>query len=156
MTETPYTVAIIVDPGFGERVRDIVTRMPAWVVDTEVNRRVAEQVWADSRAAGTYHGDTLTTFRVDSTATAEQWCASILPSVAMHHDAYSHYLGYSAVEVFGAELTPDLRRSFAEYRLTEVSPLPGGFRASTIGGAAADSPNYYPEPRNPPDSPRRA
>ena len=81
MSEPRYVVAIVADPQFGERVRDVHSRDP----------------------------------------------------------------GYSAVEVFGAEPTPALTRVLAKYRLTEVSPFPGGFSAGTAGGVLADSPNY-PDP----------
>lgn len=137
-----YSVAIIVDPNFGERARAVVARMPAWIVDTEVNRHVAEQVWAESHGSDPTRPGGLTTFLVDSSATPEEWCAQILWTVARHHDAYSHDPGYSGIEVFGAEPSEALVQALAELRLTEVRQFSGGFSASTAGGALADSPNY--------------
>ena len=143
-----YSVAIVVDPSFGERVRAVVARMPAWIVDTQVNRDVAEQVWAENHGSDATRPGGLTAFRVDSSATPEEWFAQILRTVAGHHDAYSHDPGYSSVEVFGAEPSEALVRALAEFQLTEVHPFPGGVSASTVGGALADSPNY-PTPSDP-------
>ena len=142
MSAAQYTVAIVVDPTFGEQVRALLERMPVWIVDSDTNRRVAKQIWAESYVADHTGPGGLTTFRAEPTKSPEEWCAAILWSVAGHHDAYSHDPGYSAIEVFGAELTSGLTHALAEFRLTEVRPFPGGFCASTAGGVLADSPNY--------------
>jgi len=141
VSETRYIVAIIVDPEFGERVREVLQRMPVWLVDSEVNRRVAEAIWEGHRADHTQPGG-LTTFRADPARPPDEQCAAILRSIAGHHDEYSHHPGYSGVEVFGAAPTPALVRALAEYRLTAVRAFPGGFAATTAGGERADSPNY--------------
>jgi len=36
------TVAIVVDPQFGERLIELLDRMPVWIADTEANRVAAD------------------------------------------------------------------------------------------------------------------
>ncbi|MGB2715355.1 MAG: hypothetical protein WBC51_14325 [Vicinamibacterales bacterium] len=147
MTETAHVVAIVVDPEFGDRVDDLLSRMPVWMADTKINRVAADRVGASRADSG--HGAShtaigaLTTFTVDANATPESWCIGILDTVAGHHDHYSHSPGYSAVEVYGATPSPALLKAFAECRLTQVTALSEGFRASTPDGQAAASPNDF-------------
>jgi hypothetical protein len=140
-----YVVAIVVDPEFGERVTALLERMPVWMADTETNRTVAGRVRSSPTqpGQGIEYTDVggLTTFTVDAIAPPENWCLGILGTVAGHHDRYSHSPGYSALEVYGVAPTSRLRAALAEYRLTEITLLPDGFRAVTMDGGEAGSPN---------------
>jgi hypothetical protein len=136
-----YVVGIVVDPGFGERVATLLDRMPVWIADTETNRAAVARVSpermrsvedVDHTARGA-----LTTFAVDLKATPESWCLDILDAVAGHHDHYSHSSGYSALEVYGATPSPELLKALAEYGLTEMELLAGGFLVSTKDGREA-------------------
>jgi hypothetical protein len=140
-----YVVAIVVDPEFGDRVTELLERMPVWMADTETNRAIAGRV----RSARTQSGQSIehtaiggvTTFTVDAGTPRESWCLGILGTVAGHHDRYSHSPGYSALEVYGVVPTPRLRAALAEYKLTGITLLSDGFRAVTIDGGEAGSPN---------------
>ncbi len=146
MTSTDtYAVAIVVDPKFGDRVSSLLERMPVWVVDTEINRAAAARARAPRVQPGGGVGHTgigaLTTSTIDKDAAPESWCLGILDTVAGHHDRYAHTRGYSAVEIYGAIPSPGLLRALAAYRLSEITALSGGFRASTADGHPAGSPN---------------
>lgn len=144
MDSASHVVAIVVDPEFGDRVDDLLGRMPVWMADTEANHGAVVRVQTarvksdtvDHTAIGA-----LTTFTIDTDSTPESWCLGILDTVAGHHDRYSHLPGYSAVEVYGVAPSPGLLKALAEYRLTNVTSLSGGFRASTPDGQPAASPN---------------
>ena len=146
MTSTDtYAVAIVVDPEFGDRVSGLLKRMPVWLADTEVNRAAAARARGPRVQPGYSIGHTgigaLTTFTIDKQAPPESWCLGILDTVAGHHDRYSHTLGYSAVEIYGAIPSPELLTALAEYRLSEITAFSGGFRASTADGHPAGSTN---------------
>jgi hypothetical protein len=141
MSDITHVVGVVVDAAFGDRVREVLSRMPVWLADSDANRRAAERARAVMPNTNHIQPGGLTVFRVDPDGTPESWCADILATVAAHHDRYSHAPGCSSIEVFGAEPTPALRRAFASYRLTVVSPRERGFVASTPDGSPACSPN---------------
>jgi hypothetical protein len=145
MTETAHVVGIVVDPVFGDRVDDLLNRLPVWMADTEIHRAAAAQarrLRASSKQSSSHTEiGAVTTFSIDTNATPETWCIEILDTVAGHHDRYSHSPGYSAVEVYGVAPSPGLLKALAEYRLTNLTSLSGGFRASTPDGQPAASPN---------------
>jgi hypothetical protein len=128
MSESRYTVAIVVDPMFGEQLAMLAERLHVWVVDTPPNRVVAERLWA--AASGRHNLDRgVTTFRVNATESPEAWCAGILSAVDLHHGAYAHDPPYSAIEVYGTAPSMTLRAALASVDLSDVELIPGGFRA---------------------------
>src|SRR3954463_6944057 len=137
---TEYVVAIVVDPRFGNRLLDVAERSPVWIADTEGNRDAAEIPRPRGSGSHTEIG-AVTTFTVDRAASPESWCIDILDVVDLHHGRYSHTPGYSAVEIYGAEPSLALLAALAEYRLTTISRIGGGFCASTPDGQPAGSPN---------------
>lgn len=145
MTETAHVVGIVVDPVFGDRVDDLLNRLPVWMADTEINRAAAaraRRLRANSDQSSSHPEiGAVTTFSIDTNATPETWCIEVLDTVAGHHDRYSHSPGYSAVEVYGVAPSPELLEALAKCRLTNVTSLSGGFRASTPDGQPAASPN---------------
>ena len=124
MKEPSATVAIVVDPNFGDRLLSLATQMPGWIADTEANHTCAESIQS-------YDGSNqsnVTTFRVTG-GDVSDWCRVILPQVDLHHGEYSQSPPYRAVEVFGARATADLRRVFSKYGFTISSERSDGFRA---------------------------
>jgi hypothetical protein len=129
---------------FGDRVADLLERMPVWMADTETNRSAASRARTTRIQSQTVNHTAIgavTTVTIDVDSTSEAWCLGILDTVAGHHDRYSHSPGYSALEIYGAEPSPTLVAALAEYRLTDIAAFPGGFRASTSDGQPAGSPN---------------
>jgi hypothetical protein len=143
--DSPHVVGIVVDPSFGDRVDELLQRLPLWIADTEGNRAAIKRVWTRRRNVGESinHTDVgaLTSFTVEPNATPEAWFIGVMNDVAGHHDRYSHLPGYSAVEVYGVTPSAALLAILGEYRLTVISSVPGGFRASTADGEPASSPN---------------
>lgn len=129
MSDSLHRVAIVVDPAFGDQLDALAARMHVWVADTAVNRPAAERVWA----AGTPPdlGSGVTTFKVDSTRSPEEWCASIVGTVEEHHGGFSHDPPVTELEVYGTPPTVSLQAAFATYGFREFTPLGGGFRASS-------------------------
>ena len=140
-----YAVAIVVDPQFGDRLIELLERLPVWIADTETNRTAVARARALRSQSGQSVSHTaigaLTTFPIDTGATPDSWCLGILDTVAGHHDRYSHSPGYSSLEIYGAEPSPALLAALAEYRLTGITALSNGFQASTSDGEPAGSPD---------------
>jgi len=118
--EGSATVAIVVDPDFGDRLAGLVPRMPVWVARTGGNEAAIERLFR--RFRGEQPGP-LTTFVVDSGASREHWCASILATVDEHHGPSSQDPPYRSIEVIGTPLSPALRGicealGFASFRDT--------------------------------------
>jgi hypothetical protein len=95
MTGTPvHVVAIVVHPGFGDRVAELLERMPVWLADTETIHAAAARVRTALGQPQTGNHTAigaLTTFTIDTDSTPEFWCLEILDTVAGHHDHYSHH-----------------------------------------------------------------
>lgn len=117
------SVAIIVDPNFGERLLALANQMPIWMADTPANHASLESL---SSAQGSALN--VTTFRV-SGDDVTRWCSGILPQVDLHHGEYSQTPAYTAVEVFGTAATAELRDAFSAYGFTISSERGDGFRA---------------------------
>ena len=130
----PYTVAVIVDPTFGDRLFDIASRTPVWIVDTPANRTAIERHWAAN--SGQPHTDGVTAFKVDPAASPEDWCLNVLGDVDLHHGVYSHVPPYTVLEIYGVALTQDLRAALGERGFDTVLERADGFRA-TVSNAAA-------------------
>jgi hypothetical protein len=128
-TDARYTVAIVVDVVFAD-ISAVADRLPTWIVETPHNRSVAEQYWREHPALSNAEG--VTTFKVDSTKSPEDWCADILSDIDLHHGFYSHDPPYFAVEVFGVPLSERLRSAFGEFGSTLFQERSNGFRATLL------------------------
>jgi hypothetical protein len=122
-------IGIVLDPEFGERLLTVANEMPVWIVDTPINRSWAERVWSSANVADR---GAVTTFSVNPNQPAEYWCRDILPMIDLHHGKHSQRPAYSAVDVLGTQLTPRLRKIFAEYGFKTLTERPDGFRASRL------------------------
>ncbi len=131
MTDQRATVAIVVDPAFGERIRALAPEMPVWVVDTPVNRAAAQRF----RPNGPDHGARrdITTFIARAGESPEDACMGILPTVDLHHNDLSQSSPYSAVEVFGASPTLELRAALEKLGLVVVEESGSYFVARQRG-----------------------
>lgn len=131
-THADYLVGIVVDPAFGDRLDALAARLPVWIADTEVNRAAAVRVWAAQPALGSTKPGAVTTFKVATRATPEAWCIDVLDDVAEHH------AGYSGGEVYGTPASAALLELLARCGMSEITPVTGGFRATTPDGLPAD------------------
>jgi len=90
LRDPSYVVGIVVDPAFGDRLHEILRRMPVWIAGTDANRRTAESAWIDGPRVEFTEPGGLTTFRINPHGTPEDWFEDVLGKVAGHHDRYSH------------------------------------------------------------------
>jgi len=128
MSTRSHTVALVVDPEFGEQLVALSHRVHVWVVDTPTNRAVAERIWRESGGYSRESG--VTTFTALLTDSAEDIASSQLDSIELHHP------GWSVLEVFGAHPGPILISALRELGLSDVRTTTTGFIASIPPKAA--------------------
>ena len=126
MDDKPFTVGIVVDPSFGERLANLAAEMPVWIADTPGNRVAVERQWRVTPRP--WHLG-VTTFKVNADGASELWCADILSDVDLHHGLDSQDPPYSVVEVFGTLLTEKLATEFNSLGFATFEERHDGFRA---------------------------
>lgn len=126
----PYTVALVVDPTFGEQLGRLASRLHTWAVGSPVNRSVAENFWASEPQPYEHNIERgITTFNATPGCTPEELCAEMVSTVDQHHDEQSHDPGYSILEVYGVAFNERLRPRFTELGFTVFEDTNYGFRA---------------------------
>ena len=120
-------VAIVVDPNYGVRLRELASVRPVWIADTSVNRAVAEEL-SRERKEGLGSTD-VTVFRVNPKATPEDWCYGVLEAVDLHHGGLSSSTPYRAIRVIGCEPTERLRAALTNFGLNRIHRYEDGFLA---------------------------
>ena len=124
----PYTVALVLDPGFGDRLRDLASRVPTWIVESPQNCAVADSIWASEPK--TYSNERgITTFDAKLGFGPEEWCRAMVGTIDQHHDELSRDPGYSVLEVYGLPFNERLRPHFSELGFTSFENTAYGFRA---------------------------
>jgi hypothetical protein len=124
---SPATVAIVVDPDFGNRLAGLALRMPVWVARTGGNSAAIERL---QRRFGAKRPGSVTSFEVDAGASREEWCASILETVDEHHGPLSLDPPYRSIEVVGCPLSPALRGICEELGFDSFRDTAAGFTAT--------------------------
>jgi hypothetical protein len=113
MPEKPYTVLVVVDRGFGERLANLPPGVPTWVVDSEVNTPVAHRLWKERPEHNHLTG--VTTFKGSADLSPEDLLLDELDTIDLHHGPYSANPPYTRIEIFGVSLTDSIKNALAEY-----------------------------------------
>jgi hypothetical protein len=114
MSDAPCRVYVVVDPHYGERIRNLPFGEPAWIVDSADNHPVIQAIWEErgplDKSAGTtsfkYDPDAqpdgltgITSFKYNPNARPDNWLISILSVIDEHH--YYHDPPYSVLNIVG-------------------------------------------------------
>ncbi len=102
-------------------------RVPAWIVESESNTRLALRVWQER--PGTSHLDGLTTFRAGEGDKPEVMFLAQIESIDLHHGRYSSDPPYNEIVSIGAVLTPSIRAALNDIGFEEHVPTEEGFTA---------------------------
>lgn len=124
----PYTIALVLDPEFGQKLATLAARVHTWAIDTPTNRAVAERMWKATESEGHDIETGVTTFKPQG-AGAEEWCLAVVDQLDVHHNHYSHDPAYSVLEVYGARLSERIREEFGRYGLVHFEETTQGFIA---------------------------
>ncbi len=130
MSNACSRVHLIVDPNYGERLRNFAQDEESWVADTVTNQPVIKSIWAAHPADEPLAG--ITSFRVATDRTPEDWLLDILDAVELHHGQHSQLPAYSVLRVVGAPLSPRLRREFGECGFVRFEDSADGFVAHKL------------------------
>jgi hypothetical protein len=125
---SPYKVSVVVDREFSEQLARLTPGVPVWIVDTSINKPVAQRLWRERPQSGSLTG--ITTFDASNSASPEDIVASMLGAIDLHHGVYSADPPFTVIEVFGARLTDKLKAELSEYGFNEFEPGSTGFRAT--------------------------
>jgi len=126
----PYTVALVLDPEFGEPLKHIAESMHVWAVGTPVNRSVADALWNQLPKPYEHNIESgITTFDPTLGSGPESWCKAIVDTIDQHHDETSHDPPYTVLLVYGLQFSESLRPCFTELGFTAFEPTGFGFRA---------------------------
>ena len=130
-----YTVAVVVDPDFGQQLSALADRVHTWICASAQNRLAATAYREAHPAPSLDQG--VTTFTLVAEETPEEALLGVLGDVDLHHGRYSHAPAWQTLEVYGARLTPRVREALLEFGDGTSDPIAGGFRWSRLGNGAA-------------------
>lgn len=127
MDHKPYRVHVVVDPVFGERLREIPFGEPVWIVDTEVNRP-AYQALGPERNPGNYL-EGLSSFKVDVKSVPEDWLVGEIETIDLHHGEMSHDPPWSVINVIGTRWSQRIQTELSRFAFEQHEDTAEGFVA---------------------------
>jgi len=127
MSDRTYTVVMVVDPAFGERLASLPLGAPVWIVNTPTNKLVAQRLWSERPEVNHLTG--ITTFNISEGASREEILLDELDAIDLHHGSYSADPPYTRIEVLGAPFSDKIRLALAEYGFQHFSRTTDGFVA---------------------------
>jgi len=119
---------VILDPAFGNRLREMPDGEPVWIVDTPPNRLAYEAVGKERKPESHIVG--LSSFKVDPKGKPEDWLISELETIDLHHGEISHDPPWSLINVIGSKWTERTGRELARFGFTTHEDTAEGFLAT--------------------------
>lgn len=135
MSTAPYSVSVVLDRAFGSRLSELLG--PVWIVDSPVNRAIAEELRTQFPTRN--HLDGVTTFKAGETDSPEEMLIANLGTIDLHHGFYSADPPYTALEVVGVGLTPTIAAALEDFGFDSFLVTTVGFRAIRPLAAATES-----------------
>lgn len=121
------TVVLVLDTAFGDRLWQVAWRHDTWVVPSDINRLVVEEMWRE-RADRTGE-PSLTMWSARTTAVTEGDWLAILETIEIHHGAFACEPPVGILSVYGAALTSAVATALEAYEYDLVRPTRTGFLA---------------------------
>ena len=130
--QLPYTVALVVDPNYSERLRALSARVHVWAVDTSPNLKIAQSIWNALPSHGEHSVESGVTIFTPYGAIGEDWCLGIIADLNLHHDSSSHDPEFTVLEVYGVAPSQAIREAFSEFGFVDFHGTSYGFAAKKI------------------------
>ncbi len=127
MKNLEHKVVLVVDPNFGEKAIELACSAHVWIVASPGNNIVAESLWKDSKQEFSINTG-ISTFEASPNSTPEDTVIDIIDTIDEHHDSSSGDFSWKCIEVYGTELTPQVRKILETYGVKQFNTHEGGFR----------------------------
>jgi hypothetical protein len=121
-------VLVVLDPNFGDRLRDVWRGQPVWITMSPVNAPEVQALWASTPSP--IHLTGITGFAHEEGAAAEDGLLAQLSTIDLHHGPYSTKTPYAVLTVIGAQLTEPVRAALSELGFSKFQQRPDGFAAT--------------------------
>jgi hypothetical protein len=128
MSEIPYSVSVVLDREFGERIYELMKMGPVWAVDSIANRETAQKIWNESPSRDHLNG--VTVFDAPTDHAPEQLLIGEMDTIDLHHGVYSADPAYSVLHVAGCGLSPSVQEKLSEFGFDSFIQTPLGFEAT--------------------------
>ena len=112
---------------FGTELASLAEQFHVWVMDTPVNRRATEAIWALGSGDRT-HG--VTTFKRDEGESIESSVLDLLAVIDDHHGLREAWATDVVLEVLGVPLTANIRSALESLGPFDIVERPDGFVAT--------------------------
>ncbi len=124
-----YSVAIVVDRKFGERLLPLTQRLHVWVCDTSANGEAVKKAMAAIAPGAVWNEVGVTTFRVNENDSPEDMVFDRLGDVDLHHGEYSHDPAWTVMEIYGQSRPLPYDKHCRNTESTSFTKNPAGLSA---------------------------
>ena len=121
------SVLVILDPNYGERLRQMWPGRPIWIAMSPINEPTVRSLRASHPDGDQLSG--ITGFRLDAGGPPENSLLDNLNMIDLHHGPYSNKDPYTVLEVIGARLTINVREALSKLGFEKFLENPDGFSA---------------------------
>lgn len=115
------TVALVLDPEYGENLKNIAARASVWVIDSPANKCFAQSIWA--MCPNSDH--TVTTF-IKKGVFDDSCLEDLMDNVELHHPRFR------TLEILGLAPTTEVRRVLKEFGFDIRNETRNGLLATRI------------------------
>jgi hypothetical protein len=122
-----HRVFVVLDRDYGEGLSALTQKGPVWIVDTPLNRSVAQNFWTANPNHS--HLDGVTTFKFGVDASPEDNLINELDAIDLHHGTYSANPPYTVLEVIGTSISDRLKSKLSEFGFNQFESTTQGFCA---------------------------
>lgn len=133
-TAPTSALLVILDPGYGTRLREVPSGRPIWITMSPANEPVVRSLWQTRTDVGSVAG--ITGFRFDADIAAEESFLAKLDTIDLHHGPHSTPVPYTELEVIGVPLTTGVRAALSQIGFTQFTADETGFVTSRSNEAA--------------------
>lgn len=120
-----YQVHVVIDPNYGDAIRDLPIGEPAWIVDSPDNHPVIVSIMHECTSSDYLTG--ISSFKYDTQTQPEDRLIGILSTVDVHHGEYSHDPPYSILNIIGVEWSQKIQKELSKFGFTDHEATPNGF-----------------------------
>jgi hypothetical protein len=119
---------VVLDPDFGDLLRDAWRGQPVWITMSSVNAPVVHALWTSAPSQDHLNG--ITGFKHVDGLTAEDRFLDELSTIDLHHGPYSTTTPYIVLTVIGTGLTETIKAALSDFGFSAFRQRPGGFTAN--------------------------